>query len=77
MCCICILKFYQPLDTIKFACNSAGTEKLPDDDVRASKHVGAVEWSNINYQKVHLLVIYKYRTKYARYKGQNPFMSLF
>jgi hypothetical protein len=38
--------FYQPLDTIKFARNSGSIEKLPDDDARASKHVGALEWSN-------------------------------
>jgi hypothetical protein len=39
------LKFYEPLDTIKFACNSVGIEELPDD-AHALKRVGAVEWSN-------------------------------
>jgi hypothetical protein len=28
---------------IRFACNSAGTEELPDDDTHVSKHVGAAE----------------------------------
>jgi hypothetical protein len=28
---------------IRFACDSAGTEELPDDDMHVSKHVGAVE----------------------------------
>jgi hypothetical protein len=41
--CDCYMDFYQPLDTIKFACNSAGIEKLPDDDAHALKHVGAVK----------------------------------
>jgi hypothetical protein len=40
---MCILKFYQTLDTIIFAYNSAGIEKLPDDDTRLSKLVGAIE----------------------------------
>jgi hypothetical protein len=28
---------------IRFECNSAGTEELPDDDAQLSKHVGAAE----------------------------------
>jgi hypothetical protein len=28
---------------IRFACNSADTEELPDDDTHVSKHVGAAE----------------------------------
>jgi hypothetical protein len=38
---------------IRFACNSAGMEELPDDDTHMLKHVGATKKS------VHLLVIYK------------------
>jgi hypothetical protein len=34
------------MDIIKFSCNPAGTEKLPDDEARVSKHVAVVEWSN-------------------------------
>jgi hypothetical protein len=28
---------------IRFACNSAGTEELPNDDTHVPKHVGAAE----------------------------------
>jgi hypothetical protein len=31
---------------IRFACDSAGTEELPDDDTHVSKHVGAAEQNN-------------------------------
>jgi hypothetical protein len=31
-----------------FLSNSADIGKLPDDDSRASKHVGAVEWSRVS-----------------------------
>jgi hypothetical protein len=48
---------------IRFACNSAGTEELPDDDTHVSKHVGAAEWNSKTLKLVHLLVIYKHRTK--------------
>jgi hypothetical protein len=39
---VSVFKFYQPLDTITSACNSADINKLPDD-ARASKHVGSME----------------------------------
>jgi hypothetical protein len=31
------------ISTSRFACNSAGTEELPDDDKHVSKHVEAAE----------------------------------
>jgi hypothetical protein len=34
---------YMRIEFIRFACNSAGTEELHDDDTHVSKHVGAAE----------------------------------
>jgi hypothetical protein len=42
------------------ACNSVGTEKLPDEDTCAPNHVGAVECGKELSEEVYLLVICKY-----------------
>jgi hypothetical protein len=50
---LCVIRFYvyvmwrpgmhRSVHTDRFACKSAGTEELPDDDTQVSKHVGVAE----------------------------------
>jgi hypothetical protein len=59
---------------IRFACNSEGTEELPDDDTHVSKHVGAAKQNNKLLKSVHLLVIYKHRTNISRCKKKSKLL---